>query len=73
MSTNKTNDRPDEIRDPTKDEYLELEKTLGTAEYALAAGIAAENKATNDAMKAIREHARSAIGGIRPKRGDDRG
>jgi hypothetical protein len=73
MSTNKTNERSDEIRDPTKDEYLELEKRLGAAEYALAAGIATENKATNDAMEAVREHARSAIGEIRPNPGKGRG
>ena len=73
MSTNKTNERSDEIRDPTKDEYLELEKRLGAAEYALAAGIAAENKATNDAMEPAREHARSAIGDVRRNRGEGRG
>jgi hypothetical protein len=43
MRTNRTNERFDEIRDPTKDECRELEKRLGAAEYALAADIAAEN------------------------------
>ena len=37
MSTNETNERSDEMRDPTEDKYLELEKRLGAAEYALAA------------------------------------
>ena len=73
MSTNKTHERSDEIRDPTKDEYLELEKRLGAAEYALASGIAAHNKASNDAMEAAREHARLAIGEIRDNRRKSRG
>jgi hypothetical protein len=73
VSTNETHERSDEIRDPTKDEYLEMEKRLGAAEYALAAGIAAENEADDDAMKAAREHARSAIGGLRDHRSKSRG
>jgi hypothetical protein len=68
MSTNKSNERSGEMRDPTKDEYLELEKRLEAAEYALAAGIAAEHKAINNAMEAAPEHARSAIGEIRANR-----
>jgi hypothetical protein len=68
MSNNKSNERPGEMLDPTKDEYLGLEKRLGAAEYALAAGIAAENKATDDAMEAARKDARSAIGEIRDNR-----
>jgi hypothetical protein len=69
MSTNKTNERSDEMRDPTEDKYLELEKRLGAAEYALAADIAADNKASDDAMETAREHTRSAIGDIRRRRG----
>ena len=72
-NTNKSNERSDEMRDPTKDEYLELEKRLGAAEYALAAGIAAENKASNDAMEAARERAGLPIGEIRDNRRRSRG
>ena len=73
MSTDKTNERSDEMREPTEDTYLELEKRLGAAEYALAADIAAGNKALGDAVEAAREHTRSAIGDIRRRRGDGRG
>jgi hypothetical protein len=73
MSTDKTNERSDQLRDPTDDKYLELEKRLGGAEYALAAGLAADNKASSDAVKAAREHTRPAIGDIRRRRGGGRG
>lgn len=73
MSTNKKDQRSREMGDPTKDEYLELEKKLGTAEYELAADVAAGNKALGDAMGAARKHARSAIRDIRRSRGDGRG
>jgi hypothetical protein len=73
MSTNKTNERSDEMRDPTKDEYLELEKGVGRVEYELAADIAAGNKELGDAVEAAREHTRSASGDIRRRRGDGRG
>ena len=53
MSTNTTNDRSDEMRDPSQDRYLEPEKGLGAAEDALAADIAAGRKAPNDGMGAI--------------------
>jgi hypothetical protein len=59
--------------DPTKDEYLELEKRLGHAEYALVADIAASNKALDDAAKTAREHAESAIDDIRDSRTKRRG
>jgi hypothetical protein len=73
MSTNKTHQRSDEMRNPSEDKYLQLEKKLGTVEDALAAGIAAESKASNDAMEAARDHTRSAIGDIRRSRGDGQG
>jgi hypothetical protein len=73
MSTDKTNERSDEMRDPTEDKYLELEKRLWAAEYALAADIAADNKTSDDAMETAREHTRSAIGDIRRRLGDGRG
>lgn len=72
MSTDKQDQRSREMRDPTKDDYLDLEKRLGRVEYELAADIAAGNKASNDAMKAARDHARSAIGDLRRNRGDGR-
>lgn len=72
MSTNPKDRRSREVRDPTKDEYLELDKKLGTAEYELAGDIAAGNKALGDAVGTAREHAKSAIGDIR-RRVDRRG
>jgi hypothetical protein len=70
MSTNPT-DRPSrEMRDPSKDQYLELEKRLGAAEYELAEEIAAGSKVLDDAIEARREQARSAI---RRSRAKDRG
>ena len=73
MSTDKTDERSDEMRDPTKDEYLELETKLGSAESELAAGISANDKATKDAMAAAREHTKSAIGDLRRRDRDRRG
>jgi hypothetical protein len=73
MSTNEKDQRSREMRDPSKDEYLELEKRLGRVEYELAADITAGNKALGDAVEAAREHTKSAIGDIRPSRGDGRG
>ena len=73
MSTNKKDQRSREIRDPTRDEYLKLEKRLGTAEYELAADVAASNKALGDAVGAAPEQARSAVGDVRRNRGEGRG
>jgi hypothetical protein len=74
MSTDKTNERSDQLRDPTDDKYLELEKRLGGAEEStLAAGIAAENKASEAAIEAAREHTRPAIADIHRRHGDGRG
>jgi hypothetical protein len=70
MSTNTPNERSRESRDPSKDEYLELEKRLGAAEYELAEEIAAGSKLLGDTMEARREQARSAI---RRSRAKDRG
>ena len=72
MSTNPNDERSREKHDPTKDKYLELDKKLGTAEYALAADIAAGNKAFDGAMKTARQQIRSAMGHIRPGRGKGR-
>jgi hypothetical protein len=46
---------------------------LGGVEYALAAEIAADDKASSDAIEAAREHTRSAIGDIRRRPEDGRG
>jgi hypothetical protein len=73
MSTNTTDERSREMRDPTNDEYLELEQRLGAAEYRLAADIAAENNALGGAMETAPGRARSAIGGIRRSLGKSRG
>ena len=59
--------------DPTKDKYFELEKTLGTGEYELAADIAAGNKALDDAVKTAREHAAFTIGDVHRSRGKEHG
>ena len=56
------------MHDPTKDNYLELEKRLGATEYELGADIADESKAVGDALVAARKQARSAIEDIRPGR-----
>lgn len=72
MSTNKKDQRSREMRDPTKDEYLELERKLGATEYELADAITAGRKAFDDAVDAAREHIKSPIRDIRPSRGDDR-
>ena len=61
------------MRDPSKAEYLQLEKRLGRVEYELAADIAAGDEALGDAVEAAREHTKSAIGDIRRSRGGDRG
>ena len=61
MSTNTTDERSRETRDPSKDEYLELQQRLMAAESELEAGIAADKKAFGDAIEARREQARSAI------------
>ena len=73
MSTNTTDEPSREMRDPTKDEYLELEKMLGAAEYELAADIAAGKKELDDVVKTARERAGSAIGDIRDSRSKRRG
>lgn len=71
--SNKKDQMSRELRDPTKDEYLAVEKKLGAAEYDLADAITAGNQAFDDAADAAREHIKSPIGDIRPSRGDDRG
>ncbi|MBV9337759.1 MAG: hypothetical protein JO262_21230 [Solirubrobacterales bacterium] len=58
------------MRDPSKDEYLELEQRLMAAESELEAEIAADKKAFGDVIEARREQARSAIRRSQPK---DRG
>jgi len=68
LSTNTADERSHERRHPTKDDYLGAEKRLGAAEYALAGDVAAGNKALDDAVKAAREDAESAIGDIRDSR-----
>ena len=73
MGTNTTDERSREARDPTKDEYLEMEKRLGAAEYALAADIVAGKKELDDVVKTARERAGSAIGDIRDSRSKRRG
>ena len=67
MSTNKPNERSDEVRDPTKDKYLELEKKVGTAEYEFAADLAADKQAVDDAMKARRGHVKASIDSLHEK------
>ena len=42
-------------RDSTKDEYLEVEKKVGAAEYELAANLAETDKALDTAMKRARK------------------
>ena len=73
MSINKNDQRSREMRDPSKDEYLELEKRLGRAEYELVADIAAGDKELGDAAKAARQRTKAAIGDIRRSRGGGRG
>jgi hypothetical protein len=46
--------------DPSKDEYLELEKKLGAAEYELAASIAETDKQLDTAVKKGKKQARAA-------------
>lgn len=73
MSTNEDDQRSREKRDPSKDEYLELEKRFGRVEYELAADIVAGNKELGDAVEAAHKHTKSAIDNIRRGRGDARG
>ncbi len=46
--------------DPTKDEYLEVEKKVGAAEYELAANLAETDKAVDTAMKKGQKDAAAA-------------
>ena len=46
--------------DPSKDEYLELEKKLGAAEYELAANLAEIDKALDTAVKKGKQQAKAA-------------
>jgi len=47
-------------RDSTKDEYLEVEKKVGAAEYELAANLAETDKALDTAMKKGQKDAEAA-------------
>ena len=73
MSTDKKDQRSRKVRDPSKDEYLELEKRLGRVECDLAADIVAGNKKLDGAVEAAREHTKSTIDDIGRGRGDARG
>ena len=52
--------------DPSKDEYLKLEKKLGAAEYELAGNLAETDKALGTAVKKGEKRARAAR--AQPKR-----
>ncbi len=53
--------------DRSKDEYLELEKKLGAAEYELAANLAETDKAPDTAVKKGKERARTARARLKRK------
>jgi hypothetical protein len=64
--------------DPSKDEYLELEKKLGAAEYELAANLADTDKALDRAVKKGKKPAAAARAQLKrkaaarsPKHGSD--
>jgi hypothetical protein len=53
--------------DPSKDEYLELEKKLGAAEYELAEGLAETDKALDTAVTKGKKRARTASAQLKRK------
>ena len=62
-------------RDSTKDEYLEVEKKVGAAEYELAANLAETDEALDTAMKkgqkdseAARKQLKQKVDAKRPQR-----
>ena len=53
--------------DPSKDEYLELEKKLGAAEYEIAANLVETDKALVTAVKKGKEQAKTARARLKRK------
>jgi hypothetical protein len=53
--------------DPSKDEYLELEKKLGAAEYELAANLAETDKTLDAAVKKGKKQAKAARAQLKQK------
>jgi hypothetical protein len=53
--------------DPSKDEYLELEKKLGAAEYELAASLAETDKTLDTAVKKGKKQAKAARAQLKRK------
>ena len=55
--------------DPSKDEYLELDKKVGAAEYELAAGLAETDKALDTVVKKGKKQAKAARAQLKRKAG----
>jgi len=53
--------------DPSKDEYLELEKKIGGVEYELAANLAEADEQCDTAVKKAKKRAKSAPAQLKRK------
>jgi hypothetical protein len=60
-------DKMKDAGDPSKDEYLELEKKVGAVEYELAANLAETDKTLDTAVKKRKRQAKAARAELKRK------